>query len=223
MNEKYVLVLLAVMVLGLAIIRPDAGFRLRAFMQGAPDFACGAGAELTALKTELARQSIFARESVRTESTGILAEVYSQYPFGSKSELLVNRGKEDGVQVGQPALFRKMFVGRVTKAFPRAALITTLFDARAKYSVRIGKEGTDALFVGGNEPRITLIANAAVLENGAAIYTATPLLPYGLAVGIMSGIHASREGLFQEAGVSFPYDIAQIRMLNIITSFTPPL
>jgi cell shape-determining protein MreC len=151
-----------------------------------------------------------------------LGEVYSRYPFGLKSEFLVNVGEADGVRAGQPALSGGVFVGSVVKAFARAALVQTLFDARAKYPVRIGKKGVDALLVGGGEPRLTLIANAAVLAEGDAVYTASPSLPFGLSVGVVGTVREGRDGLFREAEIALPYNPAEVRAVEIMTEYEPP-
>lgn len=222
MPEKRILILLTVIVVGLAVLRPEVGFWIREKLQGVSEAPVSdLSAEVVALKAELARREIAQYKlPLRSERT-VLAEVYSRYPFGVKHELLVNAGEREGVQVGQPALFRGVFVGSVTKVFARAAVVETLFDVRAKYAVRIGSKGVDALLAGGSEPRLTLIANDAAVSPGAAIVSAAPGVPYGLAIGTVREAHSGQNGLFQEASVAIPYSLGELRVLEIMTDYVP--
>lgn len=220
MSEKYILGTLTILILGLAVLRPQSAFTLRQFLEERGE-AGGAEAELTALKAEVARGTLVREQEASSISRGKTAEVYSEYPFGMKNEFLVNIGGRDGVKAGQPALFHGVFVGRVSKVFPQAALVETLFDTRTKYPVRVGVKGVDALLVGGNEPRLTLISNDAVLDPGEAIYLAAPSLPYGLGVGDTGQTQPTRDGLFKETQVHMPYNPGEIRVVQIPTDWDP--
>ncbi len=222
MTEKYLLGLLAVIAVLLAALQPGFGFWMREEIgRSGMASADELHSENAALKAQLARREVAQYELPNFLKKTTIVEVYSRYPFGLKSEFLVNAGGKDGVRVGQPALFREVFVGIVTKVFDHAAIIETLFDARAKYAVRVGSKGINALLEGGNEPHLTLIANDAEIESGAAIYSAAPSIPYGLAIGTVKDLRVGRNGLFQEATVTAPYNIGEIRVLEIMTEYVP--
>ena len=221
MSEKHVLVLLTLVFMGLLFLRPQSGFSLRSFFDGSSPPAEDLAAEVAVLRAEVDRERLLREQLATSTWRGVPAEVYSEYPFGLKHELLVNLGEEEGARVGQPALFRKMFVGRITKVFPHTSVIETLFDVRAKYPVRVGAQGVNALLVGGGEPHLTLIANDAKVEEKGSVYTASPTLPYGLNVGVVGTLHVSRDGLFKEAAVQFPYNIGEIRVLDVLISYVP--
>lgn len=223
MSEKYLLGFLAAVALVLAVVKPGVGFWVREEVRGGGAVPADgiAGAQIAALKSQLARHEVAQYQLPDFPKKTMLVEVYSRYPFGLKSEFLVNAGEKDGVRTGQPALFRGVFVGVVTKIFDRAAIVEALFDARAKYAVRIGKKGVDALLEGGTTPHLTLIANDAEIEPGASIYSAAPSIPYGLPIGEVKDVRAGRNGLFQEAAVTMPYRIGEIRVLEIMTEHVP--
>ncbi len=223
MSGKYLLGFLTVIAVLLAALQPGFGFWVREGIQGGATVSADElRSENAALKAQLARREIAQYQLPDFPKKATLVEVYSRYPFGLKSELLVNAGEKDGMRVGQPALFHGMFVGVITRVFDHAATIETIFDARAKYAVRVGKKGVDALLEGGNEPHLTLIANGAEIESGAAIYSAAPSVPYGLAIGAVKEGRAGRSGLFQESTVTIPYGIGEIRVLEIMTEYASP-
>jgi cell shape-determining protein MreC len=223
MSSKHLLIILTCIVLVLAFVRPGIGFKVRDAVQGNEvSLADGADAEIIMLKSQLARRELVAYQLPSPAKKTTRAEVYSRYPFGIKSEILVNVGDAEGIRVGQPARFREALVGVVTKVFSHAAVVETLFDARAKYAVRVGKKGVDALLEGGGEPHLTLIANGAEIASGVAVYAAAPSVPYGLAVGAVKEVRAGRNGLFQEATLTLPYNLSDVRVLEIMTDYSPP-
>lgn len=221
MSEKHVFIFLTLVFVGLLFLRPQSGFSLRSFLTGVSSHSEELAAEVAVLKAEVDREGLLREQLASSTWRGVLAEVYSEYPFGLKDELLVNLGEAEGARVGQPVLFRSIFVGRVTKVFPHASVVGTLFDVRAKYPVRVGSKGVNALLVGGGDPRLTLIANDAKVEEKSSVSMAAPGLPYGLGVGSVGSVHTSRDGLFKEAEVQFPYNIGEIRVLEILTHYVP--
>ncbi|MBM3257398.1 MAG: hypothetical protein FJY98_03710 [Candidatus Liptonbacteria bacterium] len=223
MVQKYTLGILTLFILGLATVEPQTAFTLRRGLQGSASETGEGAAQVLVLETQLARDALILEQLASSTLLGTVAEVYSEYPFGLKSELLVNVGKEKGVLVGQPVLFRGIFIGRVTKVFPHFSLVETLFDVRTKYPVRVGKKGVDALLVGGGEPRLTLVSNDAVFEPGEAVYAAIPSLPYGMPIGAVGTMSVARDGLFKEAQMIFPFNPTEVRVLRIRTDWDPAL
>src|SRR5689334_2713591 len=60
-----------------------------------------------------------------TTQKGIVAPVYSRYPFNLKNEILIAAGGNDGVKVGDVALFQGSLLGSVEKVFSDSALVQT--------------------------------------------------------------------------------------------------
>jgi len=73
----------------------------------------------------------------------------------------------------------------------------------------------DALLVGGAYPKATSIAKTAAIANGDIVYTAAPGIPYALPVGIVNATDTSADNLFQEASLSFAYDINGVETVLI--------
>lgn len=174
-------------------------------------------AENDVLKAEHARFESIVSELGPLPKEGILADVYSRYPFSLKHELLVGAGALRGVAVGDAVAFAGVLVGEVREAFRDSALVRTILDERWASAVRVGTRGVDALLVGGAEPRLTLIVKDADVRTGDIVYNAAPAFPLGMPVGRIASVMLSPDGLFQEATLSVGYDINKLHAVSIVT------
>ena len=174
-------------------------------------------AENESLKAELARLEAVQAE-LPAPSKGLRrAEVYSRYPFGLKSELLIGTGERDGILLDQAVVSSGALIGKITNVFKETSLVQTIFDERWQSAVRVGHSGADALLVGGAQPKLTLIIKNASVKIGDVIYNAAPPFPIGLAIGEVKALSLSRDGLFNEAAVGVPYDVSRLRVISIFT------
>ncbi len=221
---------LVVIFIALIAFAPSVWWRLRALLTPS-DIAPGAvisGADTSSgtaallaendvLKAQLAAlQSVAA--ALPTSTQGFMrAMVYSRYPFGFKNELFVNAGSADGVATGSAVVYQGMLVGRVITVWPHYAAVQTVFDERFRLPVRIGPTGVDGLLTGGSYPYIASIAPGASVQEGSAILSAAQGVPYGLPVGIVQATSTSPDRLFEQAAISFPYNINGIETVLVAT------
>jgi cell shape-determining protein MreC len=223
----FVFGILIIALLGLIVFAPFYGWRLRALLTPsdvAPGVASsGANASSTgallsendALKAQLAQlQSIAAALPTSTQGF-VRAMVYSRYPFGFKSELFVNVGSADGVATGSAVTYQGMLLGRVSNLWVHSAAVQTVFDDAFRLPVRIGASGTDGLLTGGSYPYIASIAPGAPIAAGDAIMSAAQGLPYGLPLGVVQSTSTSPDRLFQQAAISFPYNINTVETVLV--------
>jgi cell shape-determining protein MreC len=148
-------------------------------------------------------------------ANGIRADVYLQYPFGFRNEMLVDVGSNQGVAVGKAVLFQGIFIGTISQVFPESATVQTVFDPLFKLPVRVGSSGYDALLVGGADPVATSIVKGSPVAIGDSILTAAPGIPYGLPVGTVSATSTSGDNLFEQGSVGFGYDINSIQAVVV--------
>ncbi len=152
------------------------------------------------------------------------AFVYSRYPFNFRNEIVITVGRVHGVEVGNAVVVpvvastigKPIMIGTVTKVFESTSLVRTIFDTAFQTPARIGEEGIDTLFIGGLEPRLTLIPKTARPKSGDAVYTASPEVPYGLPLGTLGDVHPSENQVFQESEISVPYDLNDVRMVAVV-------
>lgn len=91
-----------------------------------------------------------------------------------------------------------------------------MFDSRWKSAVRVGKNGADALLVGGAVPQLTLIVKDAEIHKGSAVLNAAPDLPHDFPLGQAGQIVLSSDNLFKEAPLVLGYDLGAVRAVSII-------
>ena len=151
------------------------------------------------------------------EKDMLVADVYSRYPFNFKNELLADAGTKDGVKNGGAAIFEGMLVGKIIEVKDETAIIQTVFDPGFSLPVRIGKSKTDALLVGGVEPKLTMIPKNADITPGDLVYSASADFEYGLLLGTAGTPAISGTNVFSEAPLILGYNPSDIRYLSLKT------
>jgi cell shape-determining protein MreC len=142
--------------------------------------------------------------------------VYSRYPMNFRNELLVNAGSDENVVSGDAVTFQGMLIGQVQKVFENESLIQTIFDNNLKMPVRIGSAGTDGLLQGGADPVVGSIASTAAIAPGDLVYSAAPGIPYAQPIAEVVATSTSADSLFQQATLSFPYNVNNVETVFIM-------
>lgn len=172
--------------------------------------------ENQSLRAQL-RQADSAPSIIRQESKKyIRGQLYSSYPFNTSNQLLIAAGSESGVLEGV-AVFAApdVFIGQVVSVESRRAVVQTIFDPGWELPVKIGEGKVDALLVGGQEPRLTLISKRKPLIGGEPVYLVSRDFPFGLMLGTVAELRQSKESLFLEGRLIPPYTISDLTELYI--------
>ncbi|MEK7611812.1 MAG: rod shape-determining protein MreC [Patescibacteria group bacterium] len=147
----------------------------------------------------------------------VIAKVYSTYPTNSHHLVSINAGTLDGVTSGMPVLFNDAFLfGRVVDASDHRSIVQTVFDLEWEVPAKIGNDGVNALFVGGRDPRLTLILKNESITKGDTVYVSSKDFPYGLILGLVEDALYTPELTFQEATVRLPYDAASVTEVMVL-------
>ncbi len=148
----------------------------------------------------------------------LIAKVFSTYPFNIKNQVTINIGEKQGVKkMMTVTVGDNLLLGQVTEVFENYSVIQTIFDPNWQLSVRIGKEEINGLFQGGNEPKVVLIEKEKAIQIGDIVYSASQEFPYGLKIGEISEIKETVAGVFKEAVLKIPFNINELREVNVIT------
>lgn len=226
-KEVWFLGILAFGIAMLLLLAPTLGAKLRNSLK-VSDIEQSQNSELSAenlvLKTKIAELQSLQNTRVSTNDNNsiVIAEVYSKYPFNIKNELLINAGEKDGIQNGDTVLVPNgtssegILLGRVTSITSESSVVQTIFDERWQSSVKIGKDGVEALLGGGFSPSLTLIAKDATIESGDAVFNADQAFPYGLSVATIDQVGISKDQVFKEAKLNFPYSESQIQNVRVL-------
>ena len=218
MKNLWAPLILILVLVALIMFVPVYGWRLNRFL-GRSTHTTTDVIKLTLenqnLKAELAKLEKV--KSVLPENTRgfILGIVYSRYPFNFRNQFLISAGRAQGVLQSAGVTFGGVLIGKATKVFDDTTLVRTVFDSEFQTPVRVGSAGIEALFKGGNLPKVTLIPEKSEIRRGDIVYTSSPDFPYGIPVGEVGEVTASADQLFKEATIAFAYDVNAIQAVLI--------
>lgn len=146
----------------------------------------------------------------------IRVPLYSSYPFNTSNELLIAAGEESGVLEGASVFASPgVFLGQVISVTRGKAVVRTIFDPGWELPVKIGEGKVDALLVGGQEPKLTLVSKRKPLIGGEPVYLASRDFVYGLSLGTVAELRQSKESLFLEGRLITSYALADLSELYI--------
>lgn len=145
------------------------------------------------------------------------AKIYSSYPLNSRSTILIDAGRNQGIKELTPVtIFGRLLLGQVAQVFENYSQVRTIFDVSWQMPVRIGEGEVDALLVGGPELKVTLVVADKAIKEGQTVVSASETFPYGLKIGEVKNVRLDADGVFKEADLSLPYNINELREVWLI-------
>ncbi len=146
----------------------------------------------------------------------IAAPLYSSYPLTISSKLLIGGGTAAGILDQATVLAAPgIFLGQIERSQEQKAVVRTIFDPGWELAVKIGENQVDALLIGGQEPRLTLISKRKPLNEGESVYLVSRDFPHGLTLGTVAELRQSKDSLFFEGRLLLPYAIADLNQVYI--------
>ncbi len=169
------------------------------------------------LKAQIQESQIPSLGSPSLSDSSLTAEVFSTYPFNAKNQIAINAGAKQGVKKSMTATIGgNILLGQVINVFENYSVVQTIFDPNFQLPVRIGDQQIDSLFQGGNEPKLSLIEKTKPVKTGDIVYSASQEFIYGLKVGEVAEIRESSAGVFKEATLTMPFNINELREVNLL-------
>lgn len=153
-----------------------------------------------ALEQENARLRALNAVELPPRVSFVTAEVIADAGGPFARSVVVNVGREDGVEDGAPALDAGGLVGRVAGVGERSARILLLTDPSSRAPVRVGARGVRAILSGDDtaSPALQYLQDPGAVLDDARIATSGDggVFPSGLTVGRLV---ASEDGVFRAA------------------------
>jgi rod shape-determining protein MreC len=167
----------------------------------------------------------------RTAVKSVVAEVLydTRDPFSRK--LVLDKGLQQGVGVGQPVVDPQGVVGQVTRVFPLSAELTLVTDRNMTIPVQVQRNGLRAIASGGPDPgrmELRYMSVNADLKEGDTVVTSglDSLYPAGLPVGRIVTVDRGRTGNFARVVVEPVAGVDRSRLLLVLlvdrTGVPPP-
>ncbi len=109
------------------------------------------------------------------------------------------------------------FIGEISEVYDDFSVVKTIFDPSWKMSVKIGSQLADSLFVGGRNPKLTLISKKNNIIEGDDVISASKFYSYGLTIGKVKNITNASGSGFLESEITFPYDLAIVAEVEVVS------
>ncbi len=149
---------------------------------------------------------------------------YDPSPFFSY--LIINRGENDGIEVGMPVVtLGAVLVGRVAEVYPRSAKVQLLIDPSSRVNGVIQSSRAKGLVAGQPDGtlRMEQIPQSERLNEGDLVLTSGlgGNLPKALVIGQVTQIQARDIDLTKQALLRPAVDYSRLEIVLVITDFDP--
>ncbi len=169
------------------------------------------------LKTEIQKSQLSSVIDVVFGESHLVAKIFSTYPFNTKNKITINIGEKQGIKKMMVATVgENILLGQITEVSENSSVVQTIFDPNWQLPVRIGEGQVDGLFQGGNTPKVVLIEKNKPVKTGDMVYSAGQEFPYGLKIGEITDIKDTAAGVFKEAFLKMPFNVGELREVQII-------
>jgi len=149
----------------------------------------------------------------------ISASVVSKLVTKAQGSFVLNRGYNDGIEVGMPALDEKGLIGIVVDVAENYCLIRTLYNTNLNLAVTIQRINVDGILSwNGNELQIKNIPTTYDVKVGDRIETSqfSTLLPPAIPVGVVVEKESNVLGLLHSISIKPFTDIYGVKDLFIL-------
>lgn len=140
--------------------------------------------------------------------------------------LIVQKGKKDGVAVGQPVVYKNNLIGQITSSADTASLVTLVSNKVSSFTVRTSEtraqgvltgQGDGVMILGNVVLSDTLRIGDTVLTNGSQDTTGHGYPP-DLVVGKIVSVNKNASSLYQSASVESLLNISKLTNVFILVN-----
>lgn len=176
-------------------------------------------AEQLSVENQELRRMLEVRE--RLPVTALMAQVLYEARDPFIRRVVLDRGSQEGVLLGQPVVDNKGVVGQVTRVFPISSEVTAVNDQSMTVPVQIQRSGVRAIAYGvGQGMELRYLPVAADIRVGDVVVTSglDGLYPAGIPVGTVTTapLAVDDKGKFAPAKISAAAGVQQSQILAIL-------
>ncbi|MBI5023352.1 MAG: rod shape-determining protein MreC [Candidatus Magasanikbacteria bacterium] len=160
---------------------------------------------------------------IKPEQKKIVAEIISKTTDGASNSIIINRGSNNGIAVGDPVFFENGFLlGRIINAETTSAIIRLITDNRSKITASIiNQNKTQGLVEGehGLSIKMKMIPQDENVQIDDIVITsgAENKIPRGLIIGKVESIQKELYEPFQSANLRPLADLDKAVIVTVIT------
>jgi len=134
--------------------------------------------------------------------------------------IIIDGGKEDGIDKNQPVLTPKGVIGKTVEAGESASIVQLITDVNFRLSVRILPSGATGILrrLKSGTAQIREVQKNVEINIGDKVITSgfSDIYPPGLPVGTVSGVYDDRGSFQKVVNVSLPNDMSAFQYVFVI-------
>ncbi|USS87685.1 rod shape-determining protein MreC [Fructilactobacillus hinvesii] len=182
-------------------------------------------AALSSENQQLKRQ--LKMDKTLTDYTKVSASVIARTPSNWQQQLVINKGKQAGIQKNMPVMVNQGLIGRISEVNDtnsKVELITDSGDGANRFAVEVaGEKGpVDGLISGynnaNNELEMGSLTSKDKIKKGAKVMTngLGGTTPKGLYVGKVTGISGAANGISEQINIKPAADTRSIDVVFVL-------
>jgi len=181
------------------------------------------------------RQQLAQMQEVESDNTALHDQFQTTTPVPQKllpadivglqqNVLIIDRGQDDNVKVGDVVVFKNNLIGTVGRTTPRLSLVTLLSDPSTSFTADTTKTSSEGIVKAEDGGVVTLdsvILSDKLEDNDIVVTKGDENLqgqgyPPQLVVGKIVSVDKQASSLFQSAKIMSLVDISALRMVFVI-------
>lgn len=145
-------------------------------------------------------------------------------PIGMSRFLLLDKGSDDGIKVGQTVLYKYNFIGEIKEVSPKKSKVLTGTDPDSKIAAYVANDSGKArgILSGqfGSEMLLDKILHHEPIQKGDLIYSegTEGRIPRGLILGQVIEVLDRQNEVFKQAKAKAVFDVTNLDIVFIITN-----
>jgi len=157
---------------------------------------------------------------------GVAAQVVGKDPSPWFQTVLVDKGRQDGVDIGYPVINPEGIVGLVVEAGGNSAKVMLITDPNSAVDAVLQKSRARAIIKGGTSGYCVLhyVLRKHTVEIGDSVISSgmDGVFPKGLPIGQVLEIINNESGIFQDVSVMPYVDFERLEEVLIVPPVNPP-
>jgi rod shape-determining protein MreC len=169
-------------------------------------------------------QDLFRQAAQAPELRRVTAAVIGRDPGLGVRSIIIDKGTDDGVQVGMPVEGASGLVGQVFRVTDNLAQVVMITDSASSIPVRLGSSRATGLLRGGGlggSMTIEWVNLQHQIEVGEVVMTSGlgGKFPQDMVIGRVVDLDRSEAELFQRATVQAAADFEALELVFVVTNF----
>lgn len=162
----------------------------------------------------------------------VTANVIGHDPEGAQQYVVLDRGSNDGIQLGMAVVSPNFFVGQVTEVEPNRSRVTLAIDSSYQVAARLQSAGTgaggDGIVFGrwqsGGWMEMRFLDPTTKVQNGAIVVTSnkTAHVPAGLVIGKVYQVTRNVQADTLTLEVAPLVDLTRLSTLTVVLGSNSP-